>query len=225
MHDPSIWNRKLLWKNMVKPEPAVEHDTVPGPPHTSIIRASENIDANNASESNATSSTENDTCAIIHEKFLFWHGHTLFQYAQLITMITFTMTKFFTSPFPAEEGSFYAGMEKLEVACYILFSLLLVVRLVGWRGLEGGLIIVDILTVIGGLILVFADKGEYWTRYVRAFCCIRLFLFIEITPLKIPYGSLIKGMKNISKLLLPAVAIIYIYAIIGLHAFNRTISP
>ena len=108
----------------------------------------------------------------------------------------------------------------LELVCHILFFIYFIVRLLEWKNEKIFWLLFDFLLVISGIVAYSLEDGEP-QRYFKAFRTLRLIYFIkEIKFLNEPSAHLIMALAKVGNLLIPALLIIYIYAVVGLYSFS-----
>ena len=107
----------------------------------------------------------------------------------------------------------------LAMVCNYVFLIFAVLRLLSLEPFHWGWCSLELISLIAGLSQIFVIN-ETALRILQAISCLRLLIIVRTTSLFTPFNNMIRAMKNANKIIIPALALIYLYSIIGLYSFS-----
>ena len=145
------------------------------------------------------------------------HRSTLYRKFMIFLMVLFTLSITLRDPDPT--ASLNQTTDLIEKVLHCLFLIAFTLKLIALPRFRYGFLVIEVISLLSGLTILFLEEEEV-LKYIRAVRCLRLLLFLEIAPMKNPFNGLLKGTKNLAKLLIPALFVIYIYSIVGFYSFS-----
>lgn len=112
----------------------------------------------------------------------------------------------------------------IELVCHSFFILLFFVKCMCFKKGESWVFLgLDLFCIVTGVIGGALHNNEV-ARYFKAMRTLRMLFFIkEISILAKPVQNLLTALAKVGNILIPALVIIYVYAVVGLYTFSGTL--
>jgi hypothetical protein len=108
--------------------------------------------------------------------------------------------------------------KKAQYCCHCIFILFVFMRLMSFEPIHLGWCCAECIAFVTGLSTIFV-KDKQIIPYLHAASCLRLIIIVRTTQLFQPFLSFIGAFKNVARVVLPALILIYLFAVTGLFAF------